>query len=168
MSALPVPWTWSERTPDGTHAVLRLPVDLGADHMAGHYPGHPILPAVVVMDWVQQAVDSLHGSGLQLRRLERARFVRPLFPGDILELTLRMRPRRPNGEETDGEGTDGKGTDGKGTDGEGTDGKGTDGEGTDGEGTDGEGIFATARIVRSDRRLAVELDATFAPVGTHA
>ncbi|WP_371524598.1 hypothetical protein OG302_42255 [Streptomyces sp. NBC_01283] len=128
MSALPATWTWSERTPDGTQAVLRLPVDLGAHHMAGHYPGYPILPGVVVVDWVQQAVDSLHGSGLQLRRLDRARFVRPLFPGDVLELTIRVRPREP----------------------------------------DGEGIFAHARIVRSDRRLAVELDATFGPVGTHA
>jgi 3-hydroxyacyl-[acyl-carrier-protein] dehydratase len=128
MSALPVPRTWSERTADGTHAVLRLPVDLGADYLAGHYPGYPILPGVVVMDWVQQAVDSLHGGDLQLSRIDRARFVRPLFPGDVLELTIRVRRREPNGE----------------------------------------GISANARIVRSDRQLAVELDATFGPVGPHA
>ncbi|WP_329619127.1 hypothetical protein OG357_00255 [Streptomyces sp. NBC_01255] len=129
MSALPVPLTWNERTPDNTHAVLRLPVDHAADYMAGHYPGYPILPGVVVMDWVQQAVDSLHDGGLRLHRLDRARFVAPLFPGDILEITLRTRPREPNGEE----------------------------------------IHAHARIVRhSDHRLAVELDATFTPVDTHA
>ncbi|MEV5509863.1 hypothetical protein [Streptomyces orinoci] len=133
MSALPVPLAWSERAPDGTHAVLRLPVDLAADHMAGHYPGYPILPGVVIMDWVQQAVDSLHGAGLRMRRLDRARFVRPLFPGDVLELTIRVRPGEP-----------------------------------DDQAMDGEGVFANARIVRSDRRPAVELDATFGPVGAHA
>ncbi|MGW2748289.1 ApeI family dehydratase [Streptomyces sp. NPDC001450] len=133
MSALPVPLAWSERASDGTHGVLRLAVDLGAEHMAGHYPGYPILPGVVVMDWVLQAVDSLHGGGLRLRRIDRARFVRPLLPGDVLELTVRIRPREP-----------------------------------DRAGTDDAGIVAEARIVRSDRRPAVELDATFEPLVTHA
>ncbi|MFB8179398.1 hypothetical protein ACFC8N_25895 [Streptomyces sp. NPDC055966] len=133
MSALPVPWEWSERAADGTHGVLRLAVDLGAEHMAGHYPGHPILPGVVVMDWVLQAVDSLHGGGLRLRRIDRARFVRLLLPGDVLELTLRVRPREP-----------------------------------DRAGAGDAGIVAEARIVRSDGRPAVELDAVFQPLVTHA
>ncbi|WP_367140677.1 MULTISPECIES: 3-hydroxyacyl-ACP dehydratase FabZ family protein [Streptomyces] len=95
MCALPEPWAWSERSPDGTQAAVRLAVDLGASHMSGHYPGHPILPGVVVMDWVAQAVDALHGGGLRLRRVERARFIRPLLPGDVLELTVRVLPREP-------------------------------------------------------------------------
>ena len=103
MCALPDPRQWNQHTPDATHAVWHLPVDLAADHMAGHYPGYPILPGVVVIDWVLQALEALH-PGLQLRSLDRARFVRPLLPGDVLELTLHVHPHTPDNTTT-GSGT---------------------------------------------------------------
>ncbi|QEV16180.1 hypothetical protein CP975_00375 [Streptomyces alboniger] len=97
MSPLPTPWTWTfhEHSREGTHATVRLPADLGAAHMAGHYPGHPILPAVLIMDWVQQAATRLNGASLHLHHLHRARFVRPLHPADNLNLTLDLRPGQP-------------------------------------------------------------------------
>ncbi|MFI7394912.1 hypothetical protein [Streptomyces tendae] len=69
--------------------------------MRGHYPGHPILPAAVVMDWTQQAVDTLNGSPLHLHRLHRARFIRPFHPGDTLHLALHIHPPQAD-EEADG------------------------------------------------------------------
>jgi len=58
----------------------------GADPVfAGHYPGFPILPGVFVVEHVHSAVrDAL--PGLRVTALERAKFLRPVFPGD--ELTI--------------------------------------------------------------------------------
>lgn len=73
---------------EGTRVTVRLPVDAAAGQMAGHYPGFPILPGVLVIDWVDQVVRSMHGAGLRLFGIDRARFCRPLFPGDELQLSV--------------------------------------------------------------------------------
>jgi 3-hydroxyacyl-[acyl-carrier-protein] dehydratase len=56
--------------------------------MAGHYPGFPIMPGVLLIDCVRQAAGSALGTELRLCRIDRARFARPLLPGDELELSL--------------------------------------------------------------------------------
>lgn len=77
-----------EKTPEGTRVTMRLPVERAALQMTGHYPGFPILPGVLLIDCVRQAACSAHGGDLRLRSIDRARFARPLLPGDELELTL--------------------------------------------------------------------------------
>lgn len=52
---------------------------------AGHYPGFPILPGVFVVEHVHATVRGAL-PGLRVVALERARFLRPVFPGD--ELTI--------------------------------------------------------------------------------
>ncbi|MFF0203407.1 3-hydroxyacyl-ACP dehydratase FabZ family protein [Streptomyces sp. NPDC005017] len=78
----------AEEIPGGTRVTVRLPVDIAAAQMAGHYPGFPILPGVLVIDWVDQTVRSAHGAALRLCGIDRARFCRPLFPGDELHLAV--------------------------------------------------------------------------------
>ncbi|QIJ60608.1 hypothetical protein [Streptomyces sp. JB150] len=76
------------RTAEGTRVTVRLPVERAAAQMAGHYPGFPILPGVLLIDAVRQAAAGAVGGELSLRSIDRARFARPLFAGDELELVL--------------------------------------------------------------------------------
>lgn len=78
----------SVRTPEGIRVTVRLPVERASTQMTGHYPGFPILPGVLLIDAVRQAAGSALGAELRLCRIDRARFARPLLPGDELELSL--------------------------------------------------------------------------------
>lgn len=78
----------TEDSPDGVRVTLRLPVDRAAAQMAGHYPGFPIMPGVLLVDAVRQAAGAAHGTDLRLCRIDRARFALPSLPGDVLELAV--------------------------------------------------------------------------------
>ncbi|MCF2125359.1 hypothetical protein L1I79_02770 [Strepomyces sp. STD 3.1] len=73
---------------EGIRVTVRVPVERATAHMAGHYPGFPIFPGVLLIDSVRQAAGEAHGTELRLRSIDRARFARPLLPGDALELSL--------------------------------------------------------------------------------
>lgn len=78
----------TERTAEGTRVTVRVPVDRATAQMAGHYPGFPIMPGVLMIDCVRQAAGCAHGAELRLCGIDRARFALPLLPGDELELSL--------------------------------------------------------------------------------
>ncbi len=82
----------TEQTPEGTRVTVRMPVERATAQMLGHYPGFPILPGVLLIDTVRQAAGSALGAELRLRSIDRARFARPLLPGDELELSLLVTP----------------------------------------------------------------------------
>lgn len=99
----------TEKTPEGTRVTVRLPVNQATAHLAGHYPGFPILPGVLLIDCVRQAAGFARGTELRLCAIDRARFTRPLLPGDELELSLLVTPEtdgrvgvRARGVRTDG------------------------------------------------------------------
>ncbi|GAB3892785.1 hypothetical protein GCM10029964_068240 [Kibdelosporangium lantanae] len=52
---------------------------------AGHYPGCPVLPGLYLLDHVDQAVPAS-----KIVQLDRAKFVRPVRPGDelVIDITL--------------------------------------------------------------------------------
>ncbi|GAA0730980.1 beta-hydroxyacyl-ACP dehydratase [Dactylosporangium roseum] len=76
------------RTSGRVDVTLRVRVDDAAEILAGHYPGVPIMPGVLVLDAVQQAVGAACGSGVRITAVERVRFLSPLRPGDVLALTV--------------------------------------------------------------------------------
>lgn len=59
-----------------------------ASHPAlpGHFPGHPLVPGVVMLE--QVAVALRHWRGERLARIAEAKFVAPLLPGQVAELAL--------------------------------------------------------------------------------
>ncbi|MFC7519720.1 hypothetical protein ACFQS6_04640 [Xanthomonas populi] len=59
------------------------------DHpcLPGHFPGRPVVPGVVVLDHVLQAVEAAHGPRAALR-LPQVKFVQPLLPGQTASVTL--------------------------------------------------------------------------------
>jgi len=59
---------------------------VSAEHpaLAGHFPNAPILPGVVLLDEMVRVVESAGGNGRW--RIGRAKFVRPVHPGETLTL----------------------------------------------------------------------------------
>ncbi|MFB7513119.1 3-hydroxyacyl-ACP dehydratase FabZ family protein [Streptomyces sp. NPDC056144] len=99
-----------ERTASGTRVTLRVPVERARAQMTGHYPGFPIFPGVLLVDCVRQAAGLAAGGEVRLVSIDRARFARPLFPGDELGLSLLVTTRedgrlavRARGVRADGE-----------------------------------------------------------------
>jgi 3-hydroxymyristoyl/3-hydroxydecanoyl-(acyl carrier protein) dehydratase len=62
---------------------------IGHDHpsLAGHFPGAPIVPGVVLLERVLAAVEAAHGTTAPLR-LPQVKFLRPLLPGEHAEVEL--------------------------------------------------------------------------------
>lgn len=59
------------------------------DHpsLAGHFPGRPVVPGVVIVDHVVQAIQA-HAGALAPLRLPQVKFVRPLLPGERAQVQL--------------------------------------------------------------------------------
>ncbi|MGA2081520.1 MAG: hypothetical protein ABSH53_13055 [Holophaga sp.] len=77
--------------PDG-EAVFTLAV--GPEHPAfrGHFPGDPLLPGVVQVDWAVRLGREAFGPLGDFQGLDQAKFLRPVRPGVPLELRLALAP----------------------------------------------------------------------------
>lgn len=62
---------------------------IGDDHPAlpGHFPGRPIVPGVVILDRVLDAIEAAHGP-LGALRLPQVKFLRPLLPGQAARIEI--------------------------------------------------------------------------------
>lgn len=60
------------------------------DHpsLPGHFPGRPLVPGVLVLEHVLQAVEHSTGTALGCLRLPQVKFVSPLLPGQVAEVAL--------------------------------------------------------------------------------
>lgn len=61
-----------------------VPVDHPA--FAGHFPGTPILPGVVLLDMALYAITIAAGIGADTCEIAAVKFLRPVHPGDPLEI----------------------------------------------------------------------------------
>ena len=74
------------RSGDTLHYELRVPPTLV--HFSGHFPGLPILPGVVQVDWAMRlAAEQLPGVR-GVNSIDRLKFMAPVSPGAVLKLTL--------------------------------------------------------------------------------
>jgi 3-hydroxymyristoyl/3-hydroxydecanoyl-(acyl carrier protein) dehydratase len=72
------------------HIVLDLHVPPELAHFAGHFPGLPILPGVVQLDWaVRFAREHLAVTG-EFTRVENLKFLALVLPDARLQLELRL------------------------------------------------------------------------------
>ena len=63
--------------------------------LEGHFPGHPVVPAVVILTEVINAVSETEGAKIRLHGVPVAKFISPLLPGE--RLTIRLGPRDRTG-----------------------------------------------------------------------
>jgi 3-hydroxyacyl-[acyl-carrier-protein] dehydratase len=65
-----------------------MPLTIPADHpaYAGHFPGRPILPGVVLLDAVLHALAMQHGIEVESGQFKSAKFHSPVQPGEALIL----------------------------------------------------------------------------------
>jgi hypothetical protein len=58
-------------------------------YFEGHFPGFPVLPGVATIDVTLEAIRRVLGkSELRLKTLQNAKFLRPIRPGDSIEINL--------------------------------------------------------------------------------
>jgi 3-hydroxyacyl-[acyl-carrier-protein] dehydratase len=66
-----------------------MPFAIAPDHpsLPGHFPGHPVVPGVVVLEQVLAEIERALGA-LGPLRLPQVKFVQPLLPGESAEIEL--------------------------------------------------------------------------------
>ena len=74
------------RAGDTLHYELRVPPTL--IHFAGHFPGLPILPGVVQVDWAVRLAAEQLPCAHSVASVDRLKFMAPVSPGSVLKLTL--------------------------------------------------------------------------------
>jgi 3-hydroxymyristoyl/3-hydroxydecanoyl-(acyl carrier protein) dehydratase len=62
-------------------------VDASHPSLPGHVPGEPIVPGVVLLDHVVEAIEAAHGPLARLR-LPQVKFLQPLRPGEPARVEL--------------------------------------------------------------------------------
>lgn len=89
----------------GESAVGIKNVTASEPHFQGHFPGHPIMPGVLIVEAMAQTaavlvVDTLgaesEGKLVYFMSVDNARFRKPVVPGDTLEITVTKNRSRGN------------------------------------------------------------------------
>ncbi len=94
------PFCWVSRVvacEPGQTVEAELDVDPGLPLFAGHFPGHPVLPGVIIMEALAQAASfcvlvdrGAEGSIGFLTGIDKAKFRRQVEPGETLLLKARI------------------------------------------------------------------------------
>lgn len=69
-------------------------VPAGHSCLAGHFPGNPVVPAVVLLDRVLEAVQAWRGPQCRVQRIVAAKFVSALRPDERFDIELTMHGTR--------------------------------------------------------------------------
>jgi len=70
--------------------IRRFTLEVAADHPAfnGHFPGHPVLPGVVLLAELVTAAERLLGLPMDRLMIKVAKFHAPVAPGASLDIEL--------------------------------------------------------------------------------
>ncbi len=78
-------------------------VTINEPFFQGHFPGHPIMPGVLIVEAMAQVGGvlafksaSVNNKVVYFMGIDNARFRKPVFPGDTLELQLKVSKSRGN------------------------------------------------------------------------
>ena len=78
-------------------------VTINEPFFQGHFPGHPIMPGVLIIEAMAQVGGILAFKSADVKNkvvyfmgIDKARFRRPVLPGDVIELILEVKKTRGN------------------------------------------------------------------------
>ncbi|MCP9447124.1 MAG: hypothetical protein NNA22_06085 [Nitrospira sp.] len=79
-------------------------VSIGSDHpaIAGHFPGRPIVPGVLVLREVLETARGAIGGGKSAAGLPTVKFISPLKPDEILTVEVTVETAAEAAAESDG------------------------------------------------------------------
>jgi 3-hydroxyacyl-[acyl-carrier-protein] dehydratase len=90
----------TELEPGASGAAIKA-VTGGEAHFAGHFPGHPVMPGVLIIEALAQlgaicilSAPDERGKLVLFGGIEKARFRRQVVPGDTLRLEIQLTARR--------------------------------------------------------------------------
>ena len=65
-------------------------VTIGVDHpsLAGHFPGHPVVPGVVMLGEIMNAIRAIVKENIEFVGMPSAKFMSPLNPEEPLTIKL--------------------------------------------------------------------------------
>jgi hypothetical protein len=72
---------------DDLERSCRVPKDL--DCFSGHFPGHPVVPGALQLDWVMDVAAELLDAPPRIAELESLKFPAPLGPGHLFRIYVR-------------------------------------------------------------------------------
>ena len=61
---------------------------------AGHFPGRPLLPGVFQLEMARFAAESLLNRPFTVCEIIKAKFLRPILPGEVVRLGLKLSDQR--------------------------------------------------------------------------
>ncbi|MBY5932790.1 3-hydroxyacyl-ACP dehydratase FabZ [Tateyamaria omphalii] len=82
-------------------------VTMNEPHFQGHFPGHPIMPGVTIVEAMAQTAAVMVGVALDLAdkellvyfmSIDKCKFRRMVIPGDVLKLNLTTTRGKPGGK----------------------------------------------------------------------
>ena len=77
------------QNPEGA-TVVEFKFDPADPTFAGHFPGRPILPGVFQLELTRVAAELALGCSLSVREIRKAKFQRPILPGEMIRLELKL------------------------------------------------------------------------------
>lgn len=87
----------------GIKAVGIKNVTINEEFFQGHFPGHPIMPGVLIIEALAQVAGVLafrsgisEGKSVYFMSIEKAKFRKPVVPGDQLRLEIAILQQRGN------------------------------------------------------------------------
>lgn len=90
---------------DGQSAVGIKNVTINEPYFAGHFPGHPVMPGVLIVEAMAQTSAALvmhtlgataHGKVVYFMSVEGSKFRKPVVPGDVLHIHCEAQRSRGN------------------------------------------------------------------------
>jgi 3-hydroxyacyl-[acyl-carrier-protein] dehydratase len=60
---------------------------------AGHFPGHPLLPGIFQIEMTRGLAEAVLGGKLAVRAVTKAKFLRPIIPGETVRVELKCTPK---------------------------------------------------------------------------
>jgi len=67
-------------------------VAAGHPSLPGHFPGNPVVPAVVMLEEVEKALGAALGRAVRISAVPTMKFLRPLPPATPFEIELQIEP----------------------------------------------------------------------------